>query len=64
MPLSDMLGIRKGGNEVQGLGCLAEHISYYQLMKNQTSFTKTVRIADVRTEKGSKELSNMKRFKT
>jgi hypothetical protein len=57
-----MLGISTGSNEVQVLECLAEHINYYQFMKNQLSFTKTVRIAAVRIGECSTDLSNMKRF--
>lgn len=63
MSVSHMLG-SVGGNELLILECLAKHISYYQFMKNQLSFTKAFRIAGVRIEECSKNLSNMKRFNT
>ena len=54
MSVSHMLGISKGGNKLLILECLAKHIRYYQLMKNQLSFTKTFRIAGVRIEERCK----------
>jgi hypothetical protein len=59
-----MVGLSKGGNEVQVLECLSEHISYYQFMKKQLSLKKTVSTAGVRTEECRKDLPSMKRFKT
>ena len=37
MSVSHVLGISKGGNEIQFLECLAEHTNYYHLVNRSNS---------------------------